>query len=126
MSTTRTRKTKVAAPDTCRLELSIRGARYALRPLPNPEGRAWRLRKGDGTAYHVGETMHGPTCDCGDFVWRRDGLDFRMCKHIRALRVLGLIGRGDVPHPIGEGDGRPATRGMPGRPRGAATNTGTR
>ena len=81
-------------PDTCRLTLSIRGTDYALRPVPSEDGRAWRLRKPDGTTYDVAETRWGPVCDCPDATWRREGLDPAGCKHVRALRALGLINPG--------------------------------
>jgi hypothetical protein len=80
--------------DVCRLTVHIRGVCYSARPV-EPEcddvARAWRLRLADGTAYTVAETVHGATCECGDFVWRHDGKDAAGCKHIRALRALGLI-----------------------------------
>ncbi|WP_435016550.1 hypothetical protein TA3x_004119 [Tundrisphaera sp. TA3] len=53
--------------------------------------KAFRLTKRDGVAYDVAETVHGPTCDCPDFIFRRDGLDPDGCKHIRALVDSGLI-----------------------------------
>jgi len=81
-------------PDTCRLTVHIRGVCYSARPI-RPEAsdvtRAWRLGRPDGTSYVVADTACGPTCDCGDFVWRHDGRDATGCKHVRALRALGLI-----------------------------------
>lgn len=53
--------------------------------------KAFRLTKLDGTLYDVAETVHGPECDCPDYIFRRDGLDPQGCKHIRALVKLGLI-----------------------------------
>src|SRR4051794_31478492 len=80
--------------DVCRLTVSIRGVGYTARPI-HPEtsdvSRAWRLRKPDGTDYTVAETIYGATCDCADYVFRHDGLDQTGCKHVRALRALGLI-----------------------------------
>ena len=52
--------------------------------------RAFRLsRKGD--VYDVAQTVHGPICDCPDFIFRRDGLDPRGCLHIRAMRAVGML-----------------------------------
>lgn len=86
--------TKTKAPDVCRLTLTIRDTAYTLRPARNDAnhpGRAWRLGKADGAAYHVAETAHGPTCDCPDWTFRREHLDPLGCKHIRALRAMRLI-----------------------------------
>jgi hypothetical protein len=80
--------------DTCRLTIHIRGTCYTARPI-RPETsdvvRAWRLRKPDGTTYGVADTADGATCDCADFVFQHDGHDQTGCKHVRALRALGLI-----------------------------------
>jgi len=58
--------------------------------------RAYRLIKGDGSAYDLAETEHGPQCDCPDSIFRRDGLDPDGCKHVQALVRLGLIGAADM------------------------------
>lgn len=89
--------TATAAPDTCRLTMTIRGADYRVRPIRNEAfagiGRAWSLRKlGTAERHHVVETIDGPTCDCGDQTWRHEGRDEVGCKHLRALRATGLIG----------------------------------
>jgi hypothetical protein len=66
-----TRRAKPA--DTCRLTVHIRGVAYAVRPLANPDGRAYRLRNTtSGKVYDVAEGAHGPTCDCEDAVYRHD------------------------------------------------------
>jgi hypothetical protein len=81
-------------PDTCRLTVTIRGVAYtarSIRPETSNVARAWRLRKADGTTYTVADTSDGATCDCGDFIFRHDGRDQAGCKHVRALRALGLI-----------------------------------
>jgi hypothetical protein len=86
----------------CRLTVTIRGTSYTARPV-NPQAsdvaRAWRLRRADGAVYTVADTEHGPSCDCGDFVWRHDGKDATGCKHVKSLRALGLL------DPEGEGQG---------------------
>ena len=89
------RKPAKAKPaDVCRLSVQIRDVAYTARPI-RPELseviRAWRLRKPDGTAYTVADTIDGATCDCADFIYRHDGIDATGCKHVRALRALGLI-----------------------------------
>src|SRR4051812_29395920 len=78
------------APDVCRLTVTIRGADYRARPVRNETsaGRAWSLRKvATGARYHVVETPHGPSCDCADFTFKRDGIDPAGCKHVRSLRA---------------------------------------
>ena len=53
--------------------------------------RAFRLsRKCD--VFDVAQTVHGPTCGCPDFIFRRDGLDARCCLHIWAMRAFGMLG----------------------------------
>jgi hypothetical protein len=91
MTTTTSRKPARTPHGLARLTLTINGTAYAVRPVPSPDGRAWSIRKPDGTRHAVAETPHGPTCDCGDFTWRRDGIDADGRKHIRAMRVVGLI-----------------------------------
>lgn len=89
--TTTPRRTVREPHGVARLTLTINGTSYAVRPFGTPDGTAWKLRRPDGTAHHVAPTPHGPTCTCGDFTWRRDGLDPRGCKHVRALVAVGLI-----------------------------------
>jgi hypothetical protein len=84
--------------------------------------KAYRLSKADGTAYDVaehispsqGEMSAGQrggrltptpalphrmgerrwiTCDCPDFIFRRDGIDPGGCKHIQAMVAYGLLDR---------------------------------
>lgn len=87
-------RTKAKPADTCRLTVRIRSVDYTARPVrpETPEvTRAWRLRRADGETYTVADTTDGATCECMDFLYRHDGRDQDGCKHIRALRVLGLI-----------------------------------
>lgn len=84
------------APAVCRLTMEINGTDYRIEP--NPGGafdvsRAYRLRKRDGTAYDVARTDYGLTCDCPDFIFRRDGLDPSGCKHLKAMVAYGLLDR---------------------------------
>src|SRR5687768_13263759 len=64
------------AHGTARLTLAINGQSYGVRPIAaeafSAHGRAYRLRKADGTVYDVAETPHGSVCDCGDFIFHRD------------------------------------------------------
>jgi hypothetical protein len=94
---TRTQDFKRTHPkpaDVCRLAVTIRGDAYSARPI-RPESadviHAWRLRKADGTTYTVADTIDGQTCECGDYSFRHAGRDLLGCKHIRAIRALGLI-----------------------------------
>jgi hypothetical protein len=82
------------AHGTCRLTLSINGTAYNVSIIPcdpSVASRAFRLKKTDGTAYDVAMTSHGPTCDCPDFVFHRDGLDPAGCKHCLALAAVNLL-----------------------------------
>jgi hypothetical protein len=76
--------------------LFINGTAYGvlpIRPRPDAASKAYRLRKSDGTAYHVAQTVHGPSRDCPDFTFNRDGIDPGGCKHYRALVAVGLFDR---------------------------------
>lgn len=67
---------------------------HPVRPIacdPAAALKAVRLRKSDGTAYHIALTDDGPLCDCPDFTFHRDGIDPAGCKHVRALTVVGLL-----------------------------------
>ena len=81
----------------CRLTLSINGINFSVRPIRSEDDqihRAFRLRRKpfhSDVIFDVAETVHGATCDCPDFVFRRDGLDPRGCLHIRAMRAVGLL-----------------------------------
>ncbi|HEY2157668.1 MAG TPA: hypothetical protein VGH33_18710 [Isosphaeraceae bacterium] len=77
-----------------RLVLTIDRAAYAIFALPRAldrSRRAYRLIKADGAVYDLSETRYGPSCDCPDYIFRRDGLDPSGCKHIKALVRHGLI-----------------------------------
>lgn len=81
-------------PRSTRLVLEIAETRYALRAVACAEaiGRtAFRLVKDDGTVYDLVQTKHGAECDCPDFVFRRDGLDPKGCKHVQALVAAGMM-----------------------------------
>lgn len=78
--------------------------------------KAFRLRKADGTAYDVAQTVHGHTCDCPDRVFHRDGLDPTGCKHIKSLIACGLLDKeGGLPMStapdLGVNDQEPAQAG---------------
>jgi hypothetical protein len=94
-----TRKAPRPAHGTCALTLSINRQRYRVRPLPCADSgiaKAYRLAKFDGKVYDVSEGPHGQSCDCPDFVFRRDGLDASGCKHIKAMVACGLLSRKGV------------------------------
>ncbi|WP_435020356.1 hypothetical protein TA3x_001785 [Tundrisphaera sp. TA3] len=81
-------------PGRARLTLTINNINYDVRPIPPGDGsisRAFRLSR-DGNIYDVAQTVHGPTCDCPDFIFRRDGLDPEGCLHIRAMIAVGILG----------------------------------
>ncbi len=77
------------------MAIGINGTHYSVSPLaPSPDAvKAFRfvVIGGDGRAYDVEELEGGARCDCGDFVFRREGLDTLGCKHVRAAWMCGLI-----------------------------------
>jgi hypothetical protein len=78
----------------CRLTIAINGMDYLVNPTLTDESaalKAYRLTKTDGTAYDAALTEHGLTCDCPDFIFRRDGIDPEGCKHIKAMVAFGLL-----------------------------------
>jgi hypothetical protein len=85
------------------LALSIDHQVYALEPIRSelPEvSRAWRLAsKATGNAYDVHQGPAGAGCDCPDQTWRHDGRDATGCKHIQALRLMGLLDPPPAPVP---------------------------
>ena len=90
------KKTLDRHTDMCRLTIHIRGTAYAVTTMIAPAlgagRRSWRLRNAtSGLMYDVADTVHGPTCDCGDQTFRHEGIDGSGCKHIRACRALGLL-----------------------------------
>lgn len=90
----RGRKPARPAHGRCRLTLTINGSTYHVRPIPADPGvaiKSFRLKKSDGAAYDVTQTVHGPQCDCPDFVFHRDGIDPDGCKHVKAMVAAGLI-----------------------------------
>lgn len=91
---TTSRKPARTPHGTARLALTINGTRYAVKPIPcdcEAAQRCYSLRKNDGTVYHVALTVYGPSCDCPDFVFHRDGLDAKGCKHVRSLAAFGML-----------------------------------
>ena len=67
---------------------------YSLRwlpPTPKVANPIWRLRSSDASEYDVHRGEHGPMCTCPDFVWCRDHKDARGCKHVAAMRSVGLL-----------------------------------
>ena len=76
----------------CSLHLSIGGTRYRLTPLTPPAGfkALWSLHKQAPEAsavYQVAvEKGQQPACTCPDFE-----INGAVCKHVGALKALGLI-----------------------------------
>jgi hypothetical protein len=81
------------ATGKCGLTLRINGVPYKVRKLDAEFGRvrAFRLAKPDGEFHDVIDGLYGAECSCGDFVFRRDGIDPAGCKHVKACRATGLI-----------------------------------
>jgi hypothetical protein len=91
------------------ISLVINGTCYSVKPVPGCDPqlvrRAFSLEKvklagelpdpdrpaHDGY-YHVVESARGNvSCDCPDFIFRREGQDPRGCKHVLACQAAGLI-----------------------------------
>jgi hypothetical protein len=88
------RRTIRPARTVCRLTLVINDMNYRVEPNAAEASaalKAYRLSKADGTDYDVAQTVHGLTCDCPDFIFRRDGIDPEGCKHIKAMVTYGLL-----------------------------------
>lgn len=86
--------TRLPVQGRAKLRLTINQGDYQvsnLNPHPAVAFAAWRLTKPDGTSYEVAVTGYGPTCSCPDYVWCREHKDPKGCKHVAALRALGLI-----------------------------------
>ena len=80
-------------PGRCRLTLTINNVNYDVRPIaPGDDSvlKAFRLTR-DGHVYDIALNSYGPTCDCPDFIFRRDGLDPEGCLHIRAMIAVGIL-----------------------------------
>jgi hypothetical protein len=97
----------VPAPVSAALSLTIGEKSYGLAILTAPDGSpVYRLDYRD-KVYDVTPTgdIHGPACTCPDFVFNRAGLDAAGCKHIKALRSVGLLA--PVPAPPSNGPDSP-------------------
>ena len=89
-------RTVKPATGVARLTLAINGVDYAVRPLAVPPdsgvARLLQLRKlADGTVDHASQHPHGDECTCPSFVFDHDGRDALGCKHLVALRAVGLL-----------------------------------
>jgi hypothetical protein len=99
----KTAKTARKAELVVSLALSINHQVYTVTPIQSNDDeivQAWQLAKrgGDGAVHHVADTTRGATCDCADQTFRHEGNDTAGCKHIAALRSVGmLLFRGIVP-----------------------------
>jgi hypothetical protein len=85
-----------SSPPDKRLGLRIRGSLYLIveRQPQDPEiARLVLLYRGDGAAcYQVHRhRKYGLHCDCGDFEFRRNWLDAKGCKHVKALLRWGFL-----------------------------------
>jgi hypothetical protein len=87
-------------PGTLRLTVGQCGEFYELAEIPDVAwGRAFCLRKQDGTEYAVnlGDPARGiePTCEClGHLRWHGTAnSDGRECKHLAGLRALVAAGQ---------------------------------
>jgi hypothetical protein len=94
------RKAPKPATGRAGLTLRINGQNYKVVPIRDQDFgaiRAFRLTKPDGEFHDVSHQVYGHDCSCGDFVFRRDGIDESGCKHIKAAVAVGLLdARGGV------------------------------
>lgn len=78
-----------------KLFLEINGDRYTVIPIeadPEVAMVAWRLTSMAGKVYDVRRDEHGfPSCDCYDFLYRRENRDPKGCKHVAALVATKLM-----------------------------------
>lgn len=64
------------------------GRTYLIEPFPTDDGGgAWFVQR-DGGERHEVRIGRMPSCTCGDWTWRRDGLLPTPCKHVRAARAI--------------------------------------
>jgi hypothetical protein len=72
---------------------AVKWTRYKVSHLePNPEigSPAVRLTQSDGSSYDLIRTVHGWTCECPDFVNRRERKGLK-CKHLKAVLKAGVL-----------------------------------
>ncbi len=50
----------------------------------------WELEKLDGTIYHVTRRLGRLSCDCRDFLHRKEEIGGK-CKHLESLTTEGLL-----------------------------------
>lgn len=62
-----------------------------LDPQKEVADPAWRLTKTDGTSYDVALTTQGAHCSCPDYIYCREHRDPKGCKHVAAMRSVGLL-----------------------------------
>ena len=83
---------------TCRLTLTIDGTPYRLAKAPAARA-AWHLKRmaepRKGTVYCVLTHKNVVTCTCPDSIMNGD-----VCKHVRALKALGLVARRARPEAV--------------------------
>jgi hypothetical protein len=81
---------------TASMTLRINGAAYGVRRVACPDRptalECFALRKaGSAETHHVSRHADGCCCTCGDFIYRREHLDPRGCKHIKSLVAFGFL-----------------------------------
>ena len=83
---------------TCRLTLTIDGTPYRLAKAPAARA-AWHLKRmaepRKGTVYCVLTHKSVVTCTCPDSI-----TNGAVCKHVRALKALGLVARRARPEAV--------------------------
>ena len=83
---------------TCRLIVIIDGTEYRLTRSPSARA-AWHLKRlaepRKGTVYCVLTHKNVVTCTCPDSI-----MNGAVCKHVRALKALGLVARRARPEAV--------------------------
>jgi hypothetical protein len=69
------------------LQIEIAGTPYGLIVLPG----GFDLCKPSGQSYLVTTGPLGPSCECPDFRFRHSDMNTEGCRHVKALREVGLI-----------------------------------
>jgi hypothetical protein len=74
--------------------MRLNGTYYGVEALPSEDEtvhKVIRLRKEDSTIYDVASTIYGDICDCPDFLFNSKESPEHPCKHILALKGVGIL-----------------------------------
>ena len=86
---------KAKPASRCSLTLRIGETAYNVRPVATVETvevKAFHLTREGSPPYRVSQTDRGFRCSCPDAQYRHGDPDDAGCKHVRAMRAVGLVG----------------------------------